>query len=52
MTRQQLDLLIEYINIKARIAAGEASHQRVSGHSYDRLPRIIGELEDSVEEDE
>lgn len=50
MTQEQLNLLLRYMNLKARIAAKEARGQGVSPHSYDELAVIIGELEDLCED--
>lgn len=50
MTRQQMDLLIEYINIKCDIARKCAKGEGISYHSADRLVDIISELEDTTPE--
>ena len=52
MTQAQLDLLIEYINKKVRVAVGHATHRPCDRETIDRLPEIIGELEATVTEAE
>ena len=49
MTREQLDLMIEYINTKASLATKYAKGEGVSYHDTDRLDAIIVELEESTE---
>lgn len=48
MTHKQLDLLLQYINLKARVEARGAAHQPVSDDATDRMAQIIGDLEDSI----
>lgn len=50
MTREQLDLLIKYINIRAEHATDHARGQTVSPYSYDKLAEIIDELEETTED--
>lgn len=52
MTLKQLDLLLQYINLKAMMARKEAKGEGVSPRDYDRLPEIIGELEELCEDAE
>lgn len=49
MTREQLDLLIRYINLKAECARREACGQTVSPYTYEEITNLIGELEESID---
>lgn len=46
MTRRQLQLLLEYIGLRAEIARKTAKGEGVSPHSYDDLKDITAELEE------
>lgn len=49
MTREQLDLIIMYINAKVAIALHEAKHSNSPHYLTDNLVGILGQLEDSTE---
>ena len=49
MTREQLDLLLRYINTKVFVAIGSATNQRRSNDTYDSLDEIVNDLQESVE---
>lgn len=50
MTRQQLDLLIRYINTKVAHAAHEVQHHSAPRYMTDDMVTILAELEESTKE--
>lgn len=50
MTREQLDLLIQYINLKSHLAALAAQNKQAPHAHTDKLVDLIEQLEASTEE--